>query len=179
MSTIAERLTAALAAETGVAGTDILVTRDRCTGCWVTEAGGVRVRASRGQTKIWLDDAHETDDVVFSTRVENIRDSISSARTNVSTVQKAVERLTDSGRYAVRTVKTHHGWRILVTSTEIVNRYGLSCSLTISAHAGYLFVPYFLNGNSFADLDTGKRFRENVLECLGVNRTASGGVRVP
>ena len=83
MSTIAERVAAALTAETGEAVTSADVTRSPISGYWVGQAGGVAVFAERGRARIFLGDQFIVyDDMTMTTGVEAIRGAIRDARAN-------------------------------------------------------------------------------------------------
>lgn len=81
MSTIAERVAAALTAETGEAVTSTDVTRSPFSGYWTGQAGGVTVFAERGRAHIFLGDRFFVyDNMTMPTGVEAIRGAIRAAR---------------------------------------------------------------------------------------------------
>lgn len=118
MSTIAERVAAALAAETGEAVTSIDVTRSPISGYWVGQAGGVTVFAERGRARIFLDnDPIIYDDMTIrSTSVEVIRSAIQAARANRAVTEDLCGWLEYAGWKRVTATKDWGKWRVTAVS---------------------------------------------------------------
>lgn len=113
MSTIAERVAAALAAETGEAITSNDVTRSPISGCWCGQAGGATVFAERGRARIFLGDRFFVyDNMTLSTSVEAIRTAIRSARENRAVVRDMLGWLEYAGWKHVAATNDWGRWRV-------------------------------------------------------------------
>ena len=118
MSTIAERVAAALAAETGEAVTSIDVTRSPISGYWVGQADEITVFAERGRARIFLDnDPIIYDDMTIrSTSVEVIRSAIRGARINRAVAEELCGWLEYAGWKRVTATKDWGQWRVTAVS---------------------------------------------------------------
>lgn len=117
MSTIAERVAAALAAETGEAVTSTDVTRSPISGYWVGQAGGVAVFAERGRAHIFLGDQFVIyDDMTMSTGVEAIRAAIRAARKDRAVTEDLCGWLEYAGWKRVTATKDWGQWRVTAVS---------------------------------------------------------------
>ena len=118
MSTIAERVAAALAAETGEAVTSIDVTRSPISGYWVGQADEITVFAERGRARIFLDnDPIIYDDMTIrSTSVEVIRSAIQAARANRAVTEDLCGWLEYAGWKRVTVTKDWGRWRVTAVS---------------------------------------------------------------
>lgn len=113
MSAIAERVAAALAAETGEAVTSTDVTRSPLKGYWTGQAGGVTVFAERGRTRIILDDSFSVyDGMTMSTGVEAIR----AAREDRAVAEELCGWLERAGWKRVTATKDWGRWRVTAVS---------------------------------------------------------------
>lgn len=118
MSTIAERVAAALAAETGKAVTSIDVTRSPISGYWVGQADEITVFAERGRARIFLDnDPIIYDDMTIrSTSVEVIRAAIQAARSDRAVTKDLCGWLEYTGWKRVTATKDWGQWRVTAVS---------------------------------------------------------------
>lgn len=117
MSTIAERVAAALAAETGEAVTSTDVTRSPISGYWVGQAGGVAVFAERGRAHIFLGDQFVIyDNMTMSTGVEAIRAAIRAARKDRAVTEDLCGWLEYAGWKRVTATKDWGQWRVTAVS---------------------------------------------------------------
>lgn len=118
MSTIAERVAVALAAETGEAVTSIDVTRSPISGYWVGQADEITVFAERGRARIFLDnDPIIYDDMTIrSTSVEVIRSAIRGARINRAVAEELCGWLEYAGWKRVTATKDWGQWRVTAVS---------------------------------------------------------------
>ena len=118
MSTIAERVAVALAAETGEAVTSIDVTHSPISGYWVGQADEITVFAERGRARIFLDnDPIIYDDMTIrSTSVEVIRSAIRGARINRAVAEKLCGWLEYAGWKRVTATKDWGQWRVTAVS---------------------------------------------------------------
>lgn len=117
MSTIAERVAAALAAEMGEAVTSTDVTRSPLNGHWTGQAGGVTVFAERGRTRIVLDDSFSVyDGMTMSTGVEAIRGAIRAAREDRAVAEELCGWLERAGWKRVTATKDWGRWRVTAVS---------------------------------------------------------------
>lgn len=118
MSTIAERVAVALAAETGEAVTSIDVTRSPISGYWVGQADEITVFAERGRARIFLDnDPIIYDDMTIrSTSVEVIRSAIRGARINRAVAEELCAWLEYAGWKRVTATKDWGQWRVTAVS---------------------------------------------------------------
>ena len=117
MSTIAERVAAALAAETGEAVTSADVTRSPISGYWVGQAGGVTVFAERGRARIFLGDQFIVyDDMTMTTDVETIRAAIRAARANRAVTDDLCGWLEYVGWKRVTATNDWGQWRVTAVS---------------------------------------------------------------
>lgn len=117
MSTIAERVAAALAAETGEAADSIDVTRSPFSGYWTGQAGGVTVFAERGRAHIFLGDSFFVyDDMTMSTSVEAIRGAIRAAREDRAVAEELCGWLEYAGWKRVTATKDWGRWRVTAVS---------------------------------------------------------------
>ena len=109
MSTIAERVAAALAAETGEAVTSIDVTRSPISGYWVGQADEITVFAERGRARIFLDN----DPIIYD---EVIRAAIQAARANRAVTKDLCGWLEYAGWKRVTATKDWGKWRVTAVS---------------------------------------------------------------
>ena len=117
MSTIAERVAAALAAETGEAADSIDVTRSPFSGYWAGQAGGVTVFAERGRAHIFLGDRlFVYDNMTMSTGVEAIRGAIRAAREDRAVAEELCGWLEYAGWKRVTATKDWGRWRVTAVS---------------------------------------------------------------
>ena len=117
MSTIAERVAAALAAETGEAADSIDVTRSPFSGYWTGQAGGVTVFAERGRAHIFLGDRFFVyDNMTMSTGVEAIRGAIRAAREDRAVAEELCGWLEYAGWKHVTAIKDWGRWRVTAVS---------------------------------------------------------------
>ena len=117
MSTIAERVAAALAAETGEAADSIDVTRSPFSGYWTGQAGGVTVFAERGRAHIFLGDRlFVYDNMTMSTGVEAIRGAIRAAREDRAVAEELCGWLEYAGWKRVTATKDWGRWRVTAVS---------------------------------------------------------------
>lgn len=117
MSTIAERVAAALAAETGEAADSIDVTRSPFSGYWTGQAGGVTVFAERGRAHIFLGDRFFVyDNMTMSTGVEAIRGAIRAAREDRAVAEELCGWLEYAGWKRVTATKDWGRWRVTAVS---------------------------------------------------------------
>ena len=117
MSTIAERVAAALAAETGEAVTSADVTRSPFSGYWTGQAGGVTVFAERGRAHIFLGDRFFVyDNMTMSTGVEVIRGAIRAAREDRAVAEDLCGWLEYAGWKHVTAIKDWGRWRVTAVS---------------------------------------------------------------
>lgn len=117
MSTIAERVAAALAAETGEAVTSADVTRSPFSGYWTGQAGGVTVFAERGRARIFLGDSFFVyDNMTMSTGVEAIRGAIRGAREDRAVAEELCGWLEYAGWKRVTATKDWGRWRVTAVS---------------------------------------------------------------
>lgn len=117
MSTIAERVAAALAAETGEAVISADVTRSPFSGYWTGQAGGVTVFAERGRARIFLGDRFFVyDDMTMSTGVEAIRGAIRAAREGRAVAEELCGWLEYAGWKRVTATKDWGRWRVTAVS---------------------------------------------------------------
>lgn len=117
MSTIAERVAAALAAETGEAADSIDVTRSPLSGYWTGQAGGVTVFAERGRARIFLGDRlFVYDNMTMSTGVEAIRGAIRAAREDRAVTEELCGWLEYAGWKRVTATKDWGRWRVTAVS---------------------------------------------------------------
>ena len=117
MSTIAERVAAALASEAGEAVTSADVTRSPISGYWVGQAGGVAVFAERGRAHIFLGDQFIVyDDMTTSTDVETIRAAIRAAREDRAVAEELCGWLEYAGWKRVTATKDWGRWRVTAVS---------------------------------------------------------------
>lgn len=117
MSTIAERVAAALAAETGEAVTSADVTRSPFSGYWTGQAGGVTVFAERGRAHIFLGDRFFVyDNMTMSTGVEAIRGAIRAAREDRAVAEDLCGWLEYAGWKHVTAIKDWGRWRVTAVS---------------------------------------------------------------
>ena len=117
MSTIAERVAAALAAETGEAADSIDVTRSPLSGYWTGQAGGVTVFAERGRAHIFLGDRlFVYDNMTMSTGVEAIRGAIRAAREDRAVAEELCGWLEYAGWKRVTATKDWGRWRVTAVS---------------------------------------------------------------
>ena len=141
MSTIAERVAAALAAETGEAVTSIDVTRSPISGYWVGQAGGVAVFAERGRARIFLDgDPIIYDDMTMSTSVEVIRDAIRAAQKNRAVTEELCGWLEYAGWQRVTATKDWGRWRVTAVSGR-----GDGHAVRATVVGGHVFLPLLEN----------------------------------
>ena len=157
MSTIAERVAAALAAETGEAVISADVTRSPFSGYWTGQAGGVTVFAERGRARIFLDnDPIIYDDMTIrSTSVEVIRSAIQAARANRAVTEDLCGWLEYAGWKRVTATKDWGRWRVTAVS-------GRDDGYTVRATVVGGFVSLLPSENSAA-------VRESVLNLLERN----------
>lgn len=117
MSTIAERVAAALTAETGEAVTSTDVTRSPFSGYWTGQAGGVTVFAERGRAHIFLGDRFFVyDNMTMSTGVEAIRGAIRAAREDRAVTEDLCGWLEYAGWKRVTAIKDWGRWRVTAVS---------------------------------------------------------------
>ena len=117
MSTIAERVAVALAAETGEAVTSADVTRSPFSGYWTGQAGGVTVFAERGRAHIFLGDRFFVyDNMTMSTGVEAIRGAIRAAREDRAVAEELCGWLEYAGWKRVTATKDWGRWRVTAVS---------------------------------------------------------------
>lgn len=117
MSTIAERVAVALAAETGEAVDSIDVTRSPFSGYWTGQAGGVTVLAERGRARIFLGDSFFVyDNMTMSTGVEAIRAAIRGAREDRAVAEELCGWLEYAGWKRVTATKDWGRWRVTAVS---------------------------------------------------------------
>lgn len=156
MSTIAERVAAALADETGEAVTSADVTRSPFSEYWAGQAGGVTVFAERGRASIFLGDQFIVyDDMTMSTSVEAIRGAIRAARKDRAVTEELCGWLEYAGWKRVTATKDWGRWRVTAVS-------GRDDGYTVRATVVGGFVSLLPSENSAA-------VRESVLKILERN----------
>lgn len=117
MGTIAERVAAALAAETGEAVTSADVTRSPFGEYWIGRAGGVTVFAERGRARIFLGDSFFVyDNMAMSTSVEAILAAIRAAREDRAVAEELCGWLEYAGWKRVTATKDWGQWRVTAVS---------------------------------------------------------------
>ena len=137
MSTIAERVAAALAAETGEAVTSADVTRSPFSGYWTGQAGGVTVFAERGRARIFLGDSFFVyDDMTMSTGVEAIRGAIRAAREDRAVAEDLCGWLEYAGWKRVTAIKDWGRWRVTAVSGRD-DGYAVRATVV----GGHVFLP--------------------------------------
>lgn len=142
MSTIAERVAVALAAETGEAVTSIDVTRSPISGYWVGQADEITVFAERGRARIFLDnDPIIYDDMTIrSTSVEVIRAAIRGARINRAVAEELCGWLEYAGWQRVTATKDWGRWRVTAVSGR-----GDGHAVRATVVGGHVFLPLLEN----------------------------------
>lgn len=137
MSTIAERVAAALASETGEAVTSADVTRSPFSGYWTGQAGGVTVFAERGRAHIFLGDSFFVyDDMTMSTGVEAIRGAIRAAREDRAVAEELCGWLECAGWKRVTATKDWGRWRVTAVSGRD-DGYAVRATVV----GGHVFLP--------------------------------------
>lgn len=137
MSTIAERVAAALAAETGEAVISADVTRSPFSGYWTGQAGGVTVFAERGRARIFLGDSFFVyDDMTMSTGVEAIRGAIRAAREDRAVAEELCGWLEYAGWKRVTATKDWGRWRVTAVSGRD-DGYAVRATVV----GGHVFLP--------------------------------------
>ena len=137
MSTIAERVAAALAAETGEAVTSADVTRSPFGEYWVGRAGGVTVFAERGRARIFLGDSFFVyDNMAMSTSVEAIRAAIRAAREDRAVAEELCGWLEYAGWKRVTATKDWGQWRVTAVSGRD-DGYAVHATVV----GGHVFLP--------------------------------------
>ena len=118
MSTIVERVTAALVAETGEDTTSVKFTRALISKRWVGKVGGVAVVAERGRTAVFLGDNRvNPDTTASSTSVDAIRGAIRVAKENRAVTKEVLDWLAYAGWKDARAVKDTGG-HVVMLPTE-------------------------------------------------------------
>lgn len=117
MSTIVERVTAALVAETGEDTTSVKFTRALISKRWVGKVGGVAVVAERGRTAVFLGDNRvNPDTTASSTSVDAIRGAIRVAKENRAVTKEVLDWLAYAGWKDARAVKDTGAWNVTAVS---------------------------------------------------------------